>query len=108
MNAASSAYSLSVGRVVRLLLPFDESTNSGNQADIQDSCADSSSSGVMPAEAIRQLRPHAVSLRSLIRVKMADEADVKQVLLLAFGYVLSLIGLFDTGARCLSAIKNVL
>jgi hypothetical protein len=83
MSTASSTYSLSLGSVVRQLLPFDESTNSGDQSDIRE---DTLGGGDIPAEIIRLLRPFAVSLRSLIRVKMADEADVKQVRLIVCSF----------------------
>jgi hypothetical protein len=61
------------------ILPFDESTSSNDQSSISDT----------PIVAIKgtsiqhlqSLRDRAVSLRSLIRVKMADEADLRQAIL---------------------------
>lgn len=72
---------------MRTILPFDESTSSGDQSNILDPNVELEN-GTVPAEVLRRYRPYAVSLRSLIRVKMADEADLKQVCLELFSIAL--------------------
>lgn len=66
------------GELIRALLPFNESTSSGDQANVNSNFDNSSN---IPAGIVSKYRPYAVSLRSLIRVKMADAEDLKQVLI---------------------------
>lgn len=69
-------HSVSHGAFIRALLPFNESTSSGDQSNVNSAVE---SSSCVPVEVVEKYRPYARSLRSLIRVKMADAEDLKQV-----------------------------
>jgi hypothetical protein len=74
------------GLLLRKVLPFDEDTSSNDQSAVSDhSCPLSSElrascrdSGVCE-DTLHNLRVAAMRVRRTIRVKMADEADLKQV-----------------------------
>ncbi|CAE7539984.1 unnamed protein product, partial [Symbiodinium microadriaticum] len=83
----SSALKLNMapGLLLRRVLPFDEDTSSNDQsavnstlsalsADMRDNCR---AAGIND-EVIVALRSTAMEVRRTIRVKMADEADLKQ------------------------------
>jgi hypothetical protein len=91
LSAAASSLACPVGLVLRSVLPFDEDTSSADQA------AGGSSSGIDSVNKLLTgggvvsvsrpementlfaLRSQATDIRRTIRVKMADEADLKQV-----------------------------
>lgn len=94
----AATLSCPVGAVLRSVLPFDENTSSNDQSAISAGDSDGSPSTLllqsvgpvggalsprataeMDAE-LRRLRLQAVDIRRTVRVKMADEADMKQVL----------------------------
>jgi hypothetical protein len=85
LSTTATKYSIPIGRLLRIVLPFDESTSSGDQAAISDINVYDAADTSIPPELLSKYRPFAVSLRSLIRVKMADEADLHQVKL--FGWL---------------------
>lgn len=73
---------LTAGALLRIVLPFNEDTSSGDQADVdlrQSLPAEAAGLPLTPME-FHQLRSSAVLIRKTIRAKMADEADLKQVL----------------------------
>ena len=73
------------GGLIRKLLPFDENTDSNDQSRLQVEDAQhqrvlmnvADEHGLSGA-ALLSLRDQAVDVRALIRVKMADDADLKQ------------------------------
>lgn len=71
---------MSSGEFIRALLPFNESTSSGDQAHVNIIVENSGQPSAIPQSLVAKYRPYAISLRSLIRVKMADTEDLKQVL----------------------------
>lgn len=79
ITSTAAKYSVPIGKFLRILLPFDESTSSGDQAALSDINSFNVADTSIPSELLAKYRPFAVSLRSLIRVKMADEADLLQV-----------------------------
>ncbi len=84
-----------MGQVLRSVLPFDEETSSADQAAggstsgidaVNKLLTGSTSSGrnspvnrSQMESTLNVLRTQATEIRSIIRVKMADEADLKQV-----------------------------
>ena len=77
------------GKLLRIILPFDENTSSHDQsqagssshsAAAQELAAQLKKRGDSP-RVLDRLRDQAVSIRKTIRVKMADEADLRQALL---------------------------
>lgn len=73
-QAVASEGQLSIGVLLQRVLPFNEDTSSANQAQ----SAPTSSSPRAVAARYVQLAKDAAAIRSLIRVKMADEADFVQ------------------------------
>lgn len=76
-----------VGSILRAILPFDENTSSNNQAAIGKKASESF--GSLPSHLLSnsavvsqltQLRSLVVDFRRMIRVKIADEADMKQAM----------------------------
>lgn len=76
-----------VGSILRAILPFDENTSSNNQAAIGKKASESF--GTLPfnllnnsavVSQLTQLRSLVVDFRRMIRVKIADEADMKQAM----------------------------
>jgi hypothetical protein len=70
-------HSINPGDVIRVLLPFNESTSSGDQSDVNNDMEDASSA--FDKELKDTYQPYAISLRSLIRMKMADKQDFELV-----------------------------
>lgn len=68
------------GALSRMLLPFDSETSSGDQASTAAMAPLGSREleGLIPNDERRELVAQAVGLRRLIRVKVADCADVEQ------------------------------
>jgi len=67
---------ISLGGLCRIVLPFDLNTDARDQSNIaSDLRIDSPVSG----QTVKELRVGAVQVRRLLRVKVADEADMKQV-----------------------------
>lgn len=71
------------GAILRQVLPFDEHTSSNDQAKGRVGTADSYLTALPAAlqgheAALQSLAERAAELRGVIRVKMADEADVTQ------------------------------
>ena len=66
---------------MRIVLPFNEETSSGDQADIDLRKSLPSEAVGLPISPLQfyQLRSSAVLIRKTVRAKMADEADLKQV-----------------------------
>eukprot|EP01031_Cornospumella_fuschlensis_P027967 gene27967-33772_t len=72
--ATSQQRSLSLGALLRQVLPFNEQTSSNDQA----SSAKQHRDMLRDDEVLSQLADQAIRIRQLLRVKMADEADFKQ------------------------------
>lgn len=66
------------GALSRMLLPFDNETSSNDQASSATALGSQELDGLLSNEERRELVANAVSLRKLIRVKVADCADVEQ------------------------------
>jgi hypothetical protein len=84
LAALSSACKFPKGAILRHVLPFDENTSSNDQAKGRVVAAQAGELGTPAAlrgheAALQGLGERAVDLRRVIRVKMADEADVNQV-----------------------------
>lgn len=82
-DLTDAAHKVGVTRamLLRAVLPFDESTSSNDQSKIAspDVKAGSILSQLGPHEA-DALREKAVGLRKAVRIKMADEADLRQAI----------------------------
>ena len=94
LNAAAKAGGIPRAALLRVVLPFDEDTSSSDQAHVDSrrrpvgttsSPSSSSSPQREPASVagvddhtLTMLQQQAVVLRKLIRIKMADEADLQQ------------------------------
>ena len=68
------------GKLLRVVLPFDENTSSNDQA-MAGMSEDMANNGIGSPRVLSQLREQATGLRKTIRVKMADEADLRQALM---------------------------
>ncbi len=76
--------------MLRSVLPFDEDTSSSDQAAISATkhgkiaalCGDAEAQAAVEPD-LHLLRAQAVDFRRVVRVKMADEADLKQALVAA-------------------------
>jgi hypothetical protein len=84
LAALSSACKFPKGAILRHVLPFDENTSSNDQAKGRVASTQAGDLGTPAAllgheAALQGLGERAVDLRRVIRVKMADEADVNQV-----------------------------
>jgi hypothetical protein len=68
------------GALSRMLLPFDSETSSGDQASTASLAPLGSKEldGLIPDQERRHLVVQAIKLRRLVRVKVADCADVEQ------------------------------
>lgn len=95
MSAAAGG--MSRGALLQVVLPFDNATSLADQAATAHDAPLPSLPGI-PRETLVVLREQAVALRRLIRVKMADEADLQQ----AIGTV-SLLGQLCIGVAKLTA-----
>lgn len=85
----------------RLLLPFDLHTDAGYQANTAQTAPLGSREldGLMPDEDRRRLVADAIALRQLIRVKLADCADIEQARMALELLVDFLRSLRDTAAE---------
>lgn len=75
MRRAAERENISVGSLLARVLPFNEDTSSNDQSKL-NSCLEQGGEAVE----MKELRASAVAIRGMIRVKMADENDFKQVL----------------------------
>ena len=67
------------GALLQVVLPFDNATSLADQAATAKDAPLPNLPGI-PRETLINLRDQAVALRRLIRVKMADEADLQQAI----------------------------
>jgi hypothetical protein len=72
--------SIRKGALSRMLLPFDSETSSGDQASTASAAplGNKELDGLIPDDERQKLVAQAIALRRLIRVKVADCADVEQ------------------------------
>mmetsp|Transcript_1871 Transcript_1871/g.3549 ORF Transcript_1871/g.3549 Transcript_1871/m.3549 type:complete len:1203 (-) Transcript_1871:168-3776(-) len=75
MRSTAKRENMSVGTLLGRVLPFTEETSSNDQSKVQSSGEDS---GLFDIPEMKVLRASAIAIRSMIRVKMADENDFKQ------------------------------
>jgi hypothetical protein len=69
------------GKLLRVVLPFDENTSSNDQAMAAvGGNPPLTDNGLGSPRVLSQLREQATALRKTVRVKMADEADLRQAL----------------------------
>jgi hypothetical protein len=79
LTAAASKAGLPRGTLLRSVLPFDEDTSSNDQALGNGGKAiNAAVNALLDSATLASLREQAVTLRRLIRVKMADDADLIQ------------------------------
>jgi len=83
LHATAQLLCMPPGSLLRRLLPFDENTSSSDQSDVssQDALQDILSGeggSVVDPQVLSSLQNSAKNIRGTIRVKMADEADLKQ------------------------------
>merc|ERR1712094_81180 len=78
LEEQAAGLGLRKGQLSRLLLPFDLNTDAGHQANTAMPLGSEELKGLLPDNVRRQLVSDAVALRRLIRVKIADCADVEQ------------------------------
>eukprot|EP00929_Paragymnodinium_shiwhaense_P005559 TRINITY_DN10772_c0_g1_i1.p1 TRINITY_DN10772_c0_g1~~TRINITY_DN10772_c0_g1_i1.p1 ORF type:complete len:443 (+),score=103.41 TRINITY_DN10772_c0_g1_i1:80-1330(+) len=78
LDDTAGRLSMRTGALARLLLPFDLNTDAGYQANSAGSLGSSELAGLLSEDERREMVGDAVSLRRLIRVKIADCADVQQ------------------------------
>lgn len=80
LEEAATRLGVRKGALSRMLLPFNSETNSGDQADsaLESALGSHELDGLMSDDERRELVASAVMLRKLIRVKVADCADVDQ------------------------------
>jgi hypothetical protein len=74
MRSTAQRESMSVGALLGRVLPFTEETSSNDQSKV-----DKSIDSKCDIPEMKALRSSAIAIRSMIRVKMADENDFKQV-----------------------------
>lgn len=68
------------GALLQIVLPFDNATSLADQAATAHDAPLPSDLPGIPIADLLKLREQAVALRRLIRVKMADEADLQQAM----------------------------
>ena len=81
LEKSANEYQVKRAVLLRQVLPFDEETSSRDQSMINRHKRDSVSGqqkAALDNTVLDQLNRLAVSVRGLIRVKMADESDLKQ------------------------------
>jgi len=66
------------GQLSKLLLPFDENTDSNKQASSASALGSQELEGRLTDEVRQELVSDAITLRGLVRVKVADCADAEQ------------------------------
>ncbi len=85
LSTTAKKNNVAQGSLLRVVLPFDEDTSSNDQAQVRNGLSPSlqkASAGYqnIDEQTMSKLREQAVMLRKLIRVKMADEADLQQAI----------------------------
>ena len=85
LSTTAKKNNVAQGSLLRVVLPFDEDTSSNDQAQVRNGLSPSLqkiSAGYqnIDEQTMSKLREQAVMLRKLIRVKMADEADLQQAI----------------------------
>ena len=78
LEETASELGVQQGTLSRWLLPFDNQTSLKDQAATAPPLGSSELDGLMSTAQRRRLVKAAVQLRSLIRVKIADNADLEQ------------------------------
>lgn len=73
MRSTAQRESMSVGALLGRVLPFTEETSPNDQSKV-----DKSIDSKCDIPEMKALRASAIAIRSMIRVKMADENDFKQ------------------------------
>lgn len=104
----AGSVSTPVGTILRAILPFDENTSSNNQAALGRNAAESfalpahllSSPGVVAQ--LSHLRSLVVDFRRMIRVKIADEADMKQAMVAS-----QMLGRFVEDLECVAQARGL-
>ena len=89
MVNVSKQAGLPLGHLCRLVLPFDTNTDARDQSNVQNVTPlyDNDEMNGHVAE----LRKGAIFVRKMLRVKLADEADIRQVKE-AIGMITTLVG----------------
>ena len=96
------------GALSRAVLPFDDQTSLADQSNLSNrrthslEAQDLLRRGVVTEDALQEMASEAVSLRGLLRVKIADDADLDQ----ARSAVDVLLGFFENLATA-SAARGV-
>lgn len=80
LNETAAELGVQPGTLSRWLLPYDNQTSLADQAATAPPLGSSDLDGLMSHPQRRRLVSEAVGLRSLIRVKIADNADLEQAL----------------------------
>ena len=80
LNETAVELGVQPGTLSRWLLPYDNQTSLADQAATAPPLGSSDLDGLMSHPQQRRLVSEAVGLRSLIRVKIADNADLEQAL----------------------------
>ena len=75
MVKVAKSNGLTLGTLCRLVLPFDVNTDARDQSNIPASNAPLEGTPELPT---LELRSGAVLVRKMLRIKLADEADMKQ------------------------------
>ena len=78
LTYTANSQRMPIGMLLRIVLPFDEDTSSNDQSIVKARAAPTGYNIDPNSSEIVELREHAVKIRRLIRVKMADENDLKQ------------------------------
>jgi hypothetical protein len=115
LTAAAKQCGIPRGTLLRAVLPFDESTSSNDQSNVRVSGATINAPSVLgklDASDLNSLRTRAVDLRRLLRVKMADEADLLQAtaaaeLLKRFCKNVEAVAA-DSGVSAVSVVKTLI
>lgn len=77
MRSIAQRENMAVGTLLGKVLPFTEETSSNDQSKVNREVA--LADAMLNIPEMLALRASAVDIRSMIRVKMADENDFKQV-----------------------------
>jgi hypothetical protein len=86
LSSTAKKNNVAQGSLLRVVLPFDEETSSNDQAQVRSGLSPSVQKVAagyqnIDEQTMSKLREQAIMLRKLIRVKMADEADLQQAIL---------------------------
>ena len=109
LDTTAARLSLARGALIRSVLPFDEYTSSNDQAaggsgDGQELAAlvQSAAAAGVDKATVLNLREEALIIRKLIRVKMADEADVNQAI-----QAMAIVDKFRSMVECRSRLEDL-